>query len=871
MGWTTSPTVTLTAGWADLLFPLIPATPGYGTGTAVREVVIRVERDETGNLVKWRTGYEVRNLGFNIYRGGPGGWVRLNPSLIAGSALIAGPNGTLTAGNSYRWWDPDGSAGALYWVESIDLSGQRELHGPAQASGQLVSHAEKGSSPLLSRVPPNAFSITSSYSGQGVTYVAAPPTMSQQKLQWDIASDVAVKIGVRAEGWYVISRTSLLAAGLSRNANPQFLHLFADGIELPLLLRGAQNKSFDSIAFYGTGLDTPSTDTHVYWLTVGNSPGLRIKTDPLRVSRGTPPASFPYTVARSDKLYYAAGLLIGDDADNFFGPVIGSDPVDQTLTVHHSVSGGITPTLQVSVQGFTDGPHTVNVQFNGSNLGAVSLAGQDQGLGSFPLSPSALKEGDNIITLISIGGSGDMSLAGTVSLTYAHSYVMDGPMQRFTAPPGPLTVTSTSSQVQFFDISDPTEVHMITALRGAAGTSYSYQFSVGNGTERTLWAVRTPNGTESTILAVQTPSGILQPASITANQPSQWHESNNRAELVIISHSTLLASAARLAAFRTSQGFSTAVVNVEDLYDEFSFGAKDPAALRSFLQLASSRWKTAPRFVLLMGDATFDPRNYLGLGGDVYDMVPTREIDTASLKTASDDWFADFAGTGVPAMAIGRLPARTSADADLMVSKIIGYEQGAGSGSWRRQILFVADTSDDYDFQGEAASFAPLVPHSMAVATVLRGTASDDATSSQICGDIENGTLIVDYIGHGSEEVWRGNLLTSDTALTLSNGSMLPFFIDMTCLNALFQDLYMTSLGESLMLAPDGGAVGVWASSGLTDAAPQAIMNRAMLQAMFGATTPTLGEAILQAKAAISDNDVRRTWILLGDPTTKIR
>ena len=252
-------------------------------------------------------------------------------------------------------------------------------------------------------------------------------------------------------------------------------------------------------------------------------------------------------------------------------------------------------------------------------------------------------------------------------------------------------------------------------------------------------------------------------------------------------------------------------------------------------------------------------------------MVPTREIDTASLKTASDDWFADFADTGVPAMAIGRLAARTSADADLMVSKIIGYAQGAGSGSWRREILFVADSSDDYNFQGEATSLSSLAPNSMAVATVVRGTASDAATSSQIGSNIGSGALIVDYIGHGSTEVWAGNLLTSDTALTLSNGSMLPFFIDMTCLNALFQDLYTTSLGESLMLAPNGGAVGVWASLGLTDPALQAIMNRAMLQAMFGATTPTLGEAILQAKAATNDNDVRRTWILLGDPAIRIR
>ncbi len=528
------------------------------------------------------------------------------------------------------------------------------------------------------------------------------------------------------------------------------------------------------------------------------------------------------------------------------------------MTVHHPVSGGITPTLQVSVQGLTDGPHNVNVQFNGSDRGAVSLSGQGQGHGSFTFSAGALKEGDNTVTLTSAGGSGDLSLVDTVSLTYAHSYAMDGPVQRFTAPPGAVSITSASPQVQFFDISDPTDVHMITALKGSAGSGYSYQFSVAKGSQHT-------------ILAVDSPAGIQQPSSITANQPSQWHASNKRARLVIISHGSLIASAARLAAFRNSRGLPAAVVDIEDVYDEFSFGAKDPAALRSFLQLAAANWKTAPRFVLLMGDATFDPRNYLGLDGDLFDLVPTRQIDTAYLKTASDDWFADFTGTGVPRMAVGRLPARTSADADLMVSKIIGYEQGAGSDSWRHQTLFVADSNDGYDFQGEADSLISLVPPSMAVASVLRGTAPDDVTSGQILSTIENGTLIVDYIGHGSTETWRGNLLTSDMAMTLSNGPRLPFFIDMTCLNALFQDLYTTSLAESLLLAPGGGAVAVWASSGMTEPGPQAIMNRALLQALFSSPTPTLGQAILKAKAAANDNDVRRTWILLGDPTTKIR
>ena len=69
-------------------------------------------------------------------------------------------------------------------------------------------------------------------------------------------------------------------------------------------------------------------------------------------------------------------------------------------------------------------------------------------------------------------------------------------------------------------------------------------------------------------------------------------------------------------------------MDVEDVYDEFSFGAKDFRALKDFLKHAKENWVKAPRFVLLVGDATFDPRNYLGLGD--FDYVPTRLIDTVT-------------------------------------------------------------------------------------------------------------------------------------------------------------------------------------------------------------------------------------------------
>ena len=118
MAWTLGSTT----NWSHLLLPLTPQNPGQAS-TAVRDTVVRVERDETGNLVKWRTGYEVRNLGFNVYRGEPGAWVRLNPSPDRRLRSPGRPQRNLDRGQQLSLVGSRRPGGALYWVESIDLSG----------------------------------------------------------------------------------------------------------------------------------------------------------------------------------------------------------------------------------------------------------------------------------------------------------------------------------------------------------------------------------------------------------------------------------------------------------------------------------------------------------------------------------------------------------------------------------------------------------------------------------------------------------------------------------------------------------------------------------------------------------------------------
>jgi hypothetical protein len=92
----------------------------------------------------------------------------------------------------------------------------------------------------------------------------------------------------------------------------------------------------------------------------------------------------------------------------------------------------------------------------------------------------------------------------------------------------------------------------------------------------------------------------------------------------------------------------------------------------------------------------------------------------------------------------------------------------------------------------------------------------------------------------------------------------------MTCLNGFFHDVATESLGEALMKAPGGGAIAVWASSGLTEPDKQAIMNSELIKLLFGRESLTLGEATARAKSSVSDQDIRKTWILFGDPSQRL-
>jgi hypothetical protein len=1063
MSWTQSNSVP----WAIGAVSLIPLAP-----TEAKLVSFEAARTTAGNRVRWQTGFEVNNLGFNLYRTDKSGArTRVTPTMIAGSALMAGQGVALTAGRSYTWLDKQGKIDSEYWLEDVDLSGQRTLHGPIQPAAHDAARIvpEENGSLLMGQLNDfassnaRASSMQNEYAGLPVETGGAGSNslytlihfrsdsevalgQSPLERQQAIASQASIKLMVDHDAWYRVSQTELAAAGLDPNVDPRLLQLFTDGEEVPILVNsrtGSRFASGDSIEFYGLGLNTPWTATRAYWLIVGTNHGKRIektkvrnlpqpgtnqptsprdggptgtpntspsptsanptstqtntsvfnmppffparetpaekpaaaatpapvdadgfifgsrlgKREPqpndreveinssptvsltanvkpsntttatavaptakpstasnaprtalttttkaattgtataaarvavrkpaaalkranrrrakrkarirkntARLSRqrsrnhatpsgaGAAAESFNLTIERADRTLYFAALQNGE-AENFFGQVVSRDAATIKLTIHHLATAQGQSTLRVTLQGTTIEEHQVNVNLNGTDVGRVNFHGREHPTAHFSVSNALLNNGENTLILTALKGEMDFSLVDSISLTYPHTYEADSNALEFSVE-GKQDLTLSgfgSANIRVLNITDPNNVEELVITSQSAGGGYGLQFEAES---------------EGTLLALAD-SAVEHPAQVIRNQPSSWYRFDPGADMVVITHADFKNALAPLVALRQSQGLKVAVIDIEDVYDEFSYGAHSTPSVRDFLDWTRTHWRTAPRYVLLAGDCSLDPHNYLGQGQS--DLVPTRLIDTSYLETASDDSLSDFNNDGVPEMAVGRLPVRTAAEATSMVGKIVAFQQS----DLRRGALLVSDQTTDFNFEAANNEVRALLPQGMNVQTINRG--SNDATlvRNQIIGGINQGPLVVNYLGHGSVEVWTGaGILRTADVPSLNNKQSLSFFVMMTCLNGFAQDVYTESLAEALLRAEGGGAAAVWASSGLTAPDQQALMNQQLMRALFSDQTATVGDAIIKAKSATQNMDTRRTWMLFGDPATRIR
>ena len=498
------------------------------------------------------------------------------------------------------------------------------------------------------------------------------------------------------------------------------------------------------------------------------------------VSAGFAPSNFDYTAERKDRLVYLSNLLNGD-AENFFGQVIAGSPVTQTLTVSNpDLSAAGPASLEFALQGVMSqfgNPHDVNLTFNGVAVASLNFGPLEHPVQTVPIPVSLLQSGANALTFTKTS-TGEVCIVDYVRLTYPHSFRADAGSLRF-------SLRGTQSRkvdgfatplVRLIDYTDPFNV--IVAKPDSEPSAPGYAITVPNSqplskAPRLLYAI---------------PQGQFdQPAALSLNQPSTLNLNSNTADFLIVSHKTFIPSFTAnvspintsLVAQRQNQGLTVSIVDVEDVYDEFSYGAHGPQAIKDFLQYAATHWNNGtapPRYVVFAGDASFDPRNYMNVGN--FDLVPTKLVDATYNETASDDWLTDFDDYGIADIPVGRLPVRTVAEANLVISKIVNFAPV----NVPQTALLVADDPTGYYFNFETANdqVQSLVTSSLTVqkayrrleVKILTGTISTNSTSTIVTGA---GTLFTTELSVGvaiakntGEPLGTVASISNNTSLTLT-------------------------------------------------------------------------------------------------------
>ena len=367
-----------------------------------------------------------------------------------------------------------------------------------------------------------------------------------------------------------------------------------------------------------------------------------------------------------------------------------------------------------------------------------------------------------------------------------------------------------------------------------------------------------------------TPEPLTKAASVTQNNPSTLSSTNRNAPMVIISYSdpAFIAASNAWANYRRSAaggGFGVEVVDVADIYDEYSYGSLSSAAIKNFLSYAKDHWQT--RYVLLMGDATYDPRNYQGFGA--FDLIPTKFVNTAYGEFGSDEALADFNNDGLADLAIGRIPARTAQVITNALGKTTAFETPSMQ-SLSRGSLFAYDNPNTYDFQSMSQIMSNELPANAPKSYVQ----ADSSGRAILLSELNSGKYIVNYSGHGATGLWGNSaFFTVNDVPPLTNANSQSIFTMMSCFNGNFTGLQFDSLSEALLKAQNGGGVATWSSTGETTPDVQLYMAQQFYNRLAAGTQPRIGDLIINAKAAIPPwgGDVKTTWALLGDPALKIR
>lgn len=366
--------------------------------------------------------------------------------------------------------------------------------------------------------------------------------------------------------------------------------------------------------------------------------------------------------------------------------------------------------------------------------------------------------------------------------------------------------------------------------------------------------------------------------------------------LLIITPKSWKNQAERLAKHRqTYNNLQVAVITTDEVYNEFSSGKPDISAIRDFARYLWQKDKQKLKYLLLFADASFDFKNHNQQPDLIIEnYIPayqSRESLHPIYSFSSDDYFGFFEdsegewiesrnGDHTLEIGIGRLPVKTPEEAKTVVDKLIYYDTSQKTlGRWRSKLSFVADDGDFNIHQADAdklSSNAFLLNKNLnlnkvyvdafPLVSVPNGNISPKANKA-LTKAVEDGSLIVNYNGHGAESGWtEEKILTIADIQSWRNTSNMPLFLTATCEFGRYDNPSVVSGAELAMLSPKGAAIGLLTTTRPVFANTNYLLNDAFYKA-FANPKLRIGDIFRITKNNSLAGEINRNFTLLGDPS----
>ena len=819
--------------------------------TTVPVTVSSFYAQPTGNGTQfdWTTATETANVGFYLYGEIDGTWHRLSPQLIRSRTIDS------LVPQSYRH-NISGVTATRFALAEVDIRGQERRHGPYQL-GHFYGHPV--TTEPIDWQAAQLEQLESTFYDREVraasTQTATPGRTSVYEFRVDTT------------GLYRVSYEDLRAAGLNLQGVPVgHLALTNRANGVPIRVEAGTTPGVFGpggfIEFLGEALDTLYTTVNIYRLEVDPTKAVRVRTVDLLPPAGEAPIAYAATTLIEENREYSFASPNGDPW--FDIPLLAfTSPITQSFTipVDHLIGNG-PATLHVNMWGVTDWEaitpdHHVVIALNGVTVAHHTFNGLVNVPMDIPLPSGIVKEGDNTLTITLPGDTGadfDLVHIESYGITYPRAFIPHDGQLSFTAVGRKFQVESLpSSQVVVYSQNNRTVTRHTQVVISPES----------NGTARATFAGQRSDTTYflSTVGALHKP--IIRPARPATPLLI------GKANYLIIAHANFLTGIAPLVSVRQQQGFTVKVVDLEDIYAQYSGGIVDPTAIQQYIRAA--RRNLGVEYVLLVGGDSYDYHNYLGIGSTSF--LPTLYTQTANEVrfTPTDALFVDVDNDQIQDLPIGRFPVRTRQELEVLVAKTLAYSPQA------RTAVFAADRKE------EALSFAQIsdqmiseLPTDWAART---GTAYIDTlevagAQSALLTAMNSGVALTNYIGHSGPSAWSfENLFTTADAVTLTNVSP-TVALQWGCWNGYYSEPRYDTLSHSLLLHGHNGAAAAVGATTLTKlASDQAIGSLVLKHALqFG---QPLGKAIVLAKKDLSAEFAARKDViigltLLGDPALSL-